>query len=62
VLGIAIRRLTATQQVAGHGTPSPPDKPWSTGGGLPGDPACGADGYALGTELRRRGILLGRPR
>ncbi len=59
VLGIAIRQLTATQQVATHGLPSPPDSEDTTAEGLPGDPVLGPDGTTLLTGLRQRGLMPG---
>lgn len=60
VLGVAIRQLSAAEQVAGHGTPVPKDGVTRTGR-LPGDPVRAPDGFALREELRRRGVVLDRP-
>jgi phosphatidate phosphatase APP1 len=56
VLGVAIRQLSPTEQVATHGTTAPPDQ------GVVNDAAVLApDGRGLGRLLRERGIVLGRP-
>ena len=54
VLGVAIRQLSATEQVATHGTTGPKEQ------GVVNDAAVLApDGEGLGRLLRERGIVLG---
>lgn len=57
ILGVAIRRLTVTEQVATHGTPTPLDSTGPADRTLPGNPMTGSDGSALLDELRRHGLL-----
>jgi phosphatidate phosphatase APP1 len=52
---VAIRRLTLTQQVVGHGTVAPADDPATTGGTVP--TVAAPDGFGLLDQLRRRGLL-----
>ncbi|WP_295657841.1 App1 family protein [uncultured Nocardioides sp.] len=54
VLGVAIRQLSATEQVATHGTPGPKDP-----GVLSEAAVLAPDGQGLGRLLRERGIVLG---
>jgi phosphatidate phosphatase APP1 len=56
VLGVAIRQLSAAEQVAGHGSPTPRDEAAPNGAGGPLSVA-GPDGAALAQELRARGVL-----
>ena len=56
VLAVAIRQLSAAEQVAGHGTPSARDEATPSGAGGPLS-VTGADGAALARELRARGVL-----
>lgn len=59
VLGVAIRQLSGTEQVMGHGTTSAPDGAGAAGGRvLPGDPVAAPDGFGLARGLRDRGIVL----
>lgn len=53
VLGVAIRELSATEQVATHGTTSPKDHTV-----LPHDTVRAPDGVRLARLLRERGIVL----
>jgi phosphatidate phosphatase APP1 len=57
VLGIAIRQLTPTEQVATHGSTTPPDDTGPAGRDLPGNAMVGPDGAVLQDHLRRRGLL-----
>jgi phosphatidate phosphatase APP1 len=55
VVAVAIRQLTLTQQVVGHGTVGPADDVASTGRTVP--TVAAPDGIGLLAELRRRDVL-----
>lgn len=61
VVGVAIRQLSTPEQVLTHGSPVPKDA-----GAAPtsstADQVHAPDGFALGSALRRRGIVLGEGR
>ncbi len=54
VLAVAIRQLTLTQQVVGHGTVTPSD---DVGSGAPVPTVAAPHGSGLGQELRRLGVI-----
>jgi phosphatidate phosphatase APP1 len=56
VRAVAIRQLSAAEQVAGHGAPTARDEAAPDGAGGPLSVA-GPDGAALAQELRRAGLL-----
>lgn len=58
VLGVAIRKLSATEQLISHGTPAPKDSAASTSGTSPGGPVRATDGFGLRERLRERGLIL----
>ena len=58
VLGVAIRQLSATEQVVSHGTPTPKDSAAGTGERLADGPVYAADGYGLRRRLSERRLIL----
>ena len=59
VLGVAIRQLSVTEQLATHGTPGAKEGGPFGERYLPGDPVCAPDGHELREALRARGLVLG---
>ncbi len=55
VVAVAIRQLTLTQQVVGHGAVGPSDDLAATGERAP--TVAAPDGFGLRDELRRRGLI-----
>ena len=55
VVAVAIRQLTLTQQVVGHGTVGPADDVSATGEQVP--TVAAPDGFGLRDELRRLGLV-----
>lgn len=59
VLGVAIRKLSITEQIFSHGTPGPKDSASSVDGTSPGGPVTATDGFGLRQRLRERNLILG---
>jgi hypothetical protein len=55
VIAVAIRQLTLTQQVVGHGTVGPADDLTATRRQVP--TVAAPDGFGLREELRRHGLV-----
>jgi phosphatidate phosphatase APP1 len=60
VLGVAIRRLSVTEQVVSTGSPRPKDSAAVGDETSPGRPATASDGFGLRDRLRERNLLLRR--
>ncbi|WP_426244659.1 App1 family protein [Nocardioides sp. LHG3406-4] len=60
VLGVAIRQLSGTEQLATHGTSAPKDGDVLSAGVLPEGAVCAPDGFELARLLRARGVILRR--
>ncbi|MEJ7690653.1 MAG: phosphatase domain-containing protein [Nocardioidaceae bacterium] len=58
VLGVAIRKLSATEQVMSHGTQAPKDSAASTDATSPGGLVRATDGFGLRERLRERRLIL----
>lgn len=58
VLGVAIRKLSAAEQVISTGTPAPKDSAASADATSPDGPMSATDGFGLGEQLRERRIIL----
>jgi phosphatidate phosphatase APP1 len=58
VLGVAIRRLSVTEQVVSTGTPRPKDAPADPDEPALGGCATASDGFGLREQLRRRKLLI----
>jgi phosphatidate phosphatase APP1 len=59
VLGVAIRRLSAAEQVVSTGTPTPKDHAAGTGDAASVGSVLATDGYGLLRQLRDRGLVEG---
>src|SRR5262249_8732507 len=60
VIAIAIRQLSAVEQVVNHGTALPVDGAGLRHHELPGNPVCAADGFGLLAGLRERRTVIRR--
>ncbi|MGI8700852.1 MAG: App1 family protein [Nocardioidaceae bacterium] len=58
VLGVAIRKLSAAEQVISTGTPAPKDSAASADATSPGGPMSATDGFGLREQLRERRVIL----
>jgi phosphatidate phosphatase APP1 len=59
VIAIAIRQLSAVEQVVNHGTAGPVDGAGLLHKELPGDPVYATDGFGLLAGLRQRCLVIG---
>lgn len=57
VLGVAIRKLSATEQVISHGRPVPKDSAASSDETSPNGPVYATDGFGLRERLRERQLI-----
>jgi phosphatidate phosphatase APP1 len=62
VLGVAIRRLSATEQVVSHGRPAPKDAAAGTEGSARNAPVYASDGFGLRDQIRDRQLISGLDR
>jgi phosphatidate phosphatase APP1 len=62
VVGVAIRRLSAAEQVVSHGRPAPKDAAAGTEGSAPSSPVYASDGFGLRERIRERQLISGLDR